>query len=316
MEKREAALRAQAAVEAAKPRFLQQQGAADTLNKEADKVAAQMEKHAEYLRGQATEAPEVKAARQSGYPSPLQQKAAEEVQKADIARSEKVYSGIKGSADQYEKDTKPYLELSRSLLNNPDLYTGIGANRVLDWNRVKAMFGDTRAAEMQEALGKVTASTVLGTINMQKDQMAEAGQNSGRIFAQQVDLVQKAAPQLGTTLAGNRFLVEVQTRMGEQAKTVAAMARDYIRTNKYLDTGFDEKVSAYLEKHPLFNKQELAHVELLGAPSIPPGLRGAELQAWLERMNLDPNEAVRRSDGTYAHPVVNIPRRPNPGERH
>src|ERR1700722_14187567 len=105
------------------------------------------------------------------------------------------------------------------------MYSGTGANLVLDFNRVRAALGDQKAAVLQEALSKVTAASVLGQINTQKDQMMEAGGTAGRIFAQQVGLVEKAAPALSNTVYGNRFLVNVASRMGEFSTLVAQQAR-------------------------------------------------------------------------------------------
>jgi hypothetical protein len=220
-----------------------------------------------------------------------------EIQKADIERGIKALGGIQAQASQYERDQKQYLDLSRSILNDPKMYTGIGAGGVLTLDRLKAVYGDTKGAMLMEALSKVTASSIQSQINIQKDQMQEVGANSGRIFAQQIELYQKAAPALGTTLAGNRFLVEVQTRSGELATEVAKQARAYKQAHGYLDTGFDNQISKYLTQHPVFSQNELSHAELLGSPTIPPGLKGVEILNWARDMGLKPGDPMRTSDG-------------------
>jgi hypothetical protein len=220
-----------------------------------------------------------------------------EIQKADIERGTKALGGIQAQASQYERDQKQYLDLSRSILNDPKMYTGIGADAVLNFDRIKAVYGDTKAAMLKEALSKVTATSVLSQINTQKDQMQEAGTNAGRIFAQQVALVEKAAPALSNTLAGNRFLVEVARRSGELASEVASQARTYKQAHGYLDTGFDTKISTYLQKNPVFSQNELSHAELLGSPTIPPGLKGGEILNWARDMGLKPGDPMRTSDG-------------------
>src|SRR5262249_3413648 len=134
-------------------------------------------------------------------------------------------------------------------------------------NKLKAIYGDTKGAQYYEALQKVTAASVLGTINTQKFEAQEAGANSGRIFAQQVDLVQKATLSTDNSLAGNRFLVGVQERLGEHSVKLRKMAADYKRAHGTLDAGFDEQVSADLEQHPIFTSLEQQHPNLIGAPT-------------------------------------------------
>lgn len=222
---------------------------------------------------------------------------------AEAKRSSEVYSGIQGAANQYETGLKPYLDLSRSILNDPRVYTGTGGNVSLDINRVKALFGDQNAAVLQEALQKVTASSVLAQINQQKNELMQSGGpgSSGRIFQSQVELVEKAAPQLSTTPAGNRFLVEVASRMGDLSTQVRDMAAQYLQNHKVLDSNFDQSLSTYLKAHPLFNKDELSNPELLGSPSAPPNLSTTQDRlAWGNGIGLNPGDPFR-VNGKYQH---------------
>src|SRR5215471_11311459 len=129
-----------------------------------------------------------------------------EQQKKLIDRSEAIYGGLSAAERTYQADQKHLIDLSRGILNTPGIYTGIGGEKSHDWNKVRAVFGDTGPALLQDALQKITASSVLATINQQKYQMQEAGGNSSRIFSTQVDQVAKASPSLQTTVAGNRAL--------------------------------------------------------------------------------------------------------------
>lgn len=217
-----------------------------------------------------------------------------EEQKNEIAQSQKTYNGMQAQATQYQRELKPALDISRSVLDDPQMYSGMGADAVLDFNRLRAVYGDQRAALLQEAFKKVTAISVLGQINGQKDQLQEAGGTSSRIFQQQVELVQQAAPQLANTLAGNRFLVEVSSRLGEQAVTVAGMARDYIGKHGHLDSAFDGHVARYLLDHPIMTKDEASNVSLIAPPL-------ARTPEDLKRMNWQPGTPVRvPTDSTVA----------------
>lgn len=238
-------------------------------------------------------------------PSALQFEAQKAVQDEKIKRSMKTYEGINAQATQYDAGMRPYVTLSKSLLNDPTMYSGIGGQWSLDINRVKAAFGDQKAAQLQEALQKVTANTILGQINQQRNEMMEAGSNSGRLFAQQVSQVEKAAPQLATTLGGNRFLVDVQQRIGNLATKRAELARDYLSTHKYLDEGFDAKLSKWMRENPMFSKEELANPALVGAPQVPDAIAAGgrqKVEQWSAAMHLGPNDVIRTHDGRYIHP--------------
>lgn len=225
-----------------------------------------------------------------------------EAQKQAIDQGQKELTGIQALARQSE-DLKPYTDLSRSLLSDPKTYTGPFGDLSLSANRLKAAAGgDPNAAMLQEALGKVTAQSVLNQINQQRDQLMEAGGSAGRIFAQQVNLVEKAAPQLATTLGGNRFLVEVASRMGDLNVKIRDMAAQYVRTHGYLDPGFDQQVSNYLKANPMFTKEELANPALLGAPTAPAGLATTQDRlAWGQGMGLKNGAPFRAPNGTYMH---------------
>lgn len=218
---------------------------------------------------------------------------------ANVKRSEALYDGIQQQSTQFQRDMNPYLQLSKSILNTPGMYSGAGGHFSLDFNRVKAALGDTNAAMMQEALGKVTAQSVLSQINNQRAQMQEGGTQSSRIFSQQVELVEKAAPAMTTTVAGNRFLVNVAERMGQLSTKVAEMSREYKDQHGILDTGFDKQLSEYMKENPVFTKQELEHPQVLGAPDVPPSIQSpGQLKAWAESMGVHSGDPIRLPNGS------------------
>ena len=272
--------------------------AADDADATRSRVLDAIKQQAEPTTGQ----------KEASDPAILRSKGQEEVQTGDIKRGQATFNGITAAARQYETDLKPYLDLTRSIVNDPRAYTGIGAERRLDWNRVTAQWGNGNAAMLKEMLNKVRAQTVLNTINTQKDEMSEAsggpGSSSSRLFSQQVQQIEKAVPGLETTLGGNRALVEIATRVGEHQSQMAQMARDYIADQKhrggpgYLDPGFDQKISERMKARPLFTDQERAHPELLGAPTMPPTVKSAQdLSNWGKSLGLSSGDAFRTASG-------------------
>ena len=161
--------------------------------------------------------------------------------KLKLARSDKLKGGIEAASRQFEGGDRDTLRLARSALNDPAMWTGAGAERTLDLNRVRAIWGNTKSAQLQEMLEKVTAQSVLSDINAQRDQMEQAGGGSSRLFSQQADLVRQTSARLGTSLAGNRALVEIKLRNGELSSKIAQMERDYLKTHRFLDSDFDQE---------------------------------------------------------------------------
>jgi hypothetical protein len=221
--------------------------------------------------------------------------------KGEIETGQKTYNAMRAGAQTYATDLRPSLSVAKSILNNPAFYSGAGGQWSLDWNKIKSVFGNQNAAQLQEAFKKVTASALLQQTNQLKFEMQESGGQSARIFQSQIALMEQAAPQLETTTAGNRTLVEFQERLGELRTELFNRANAYVRAHGHLDSRFDTEMARYLQEHPLFSKQELSHPELLGAPTIPPDLTNnqAGFATWSRGMGLHPGDAYRGSDGTY-----------------
>jgi hypothetical protein len=226
-----------------------------------------------------------------------------ELVKSNIKRGELAYGGITSQATQWERDLKPYNDIAKAVVNDPSTWTGIGAEARLDVNKLIAIYGDKKGAMMQEALQKVRASSVLGQMNVMRDQMQEAGSQSGRIFAQYADLAQQASPGMETTLGGNRFLVNVQSRMGELSSKVAQEARTYKAAHGYLDAGWDQHLANYMQTNSPFTKAEMAEPALLGAPTMPAFNDPKKVAAWAASMGVRPGEPVRTQTGRYVVPI-------------
>jgi hypothetical protein len=254
-----------------------------------------------------------KIARANSQPTPLQNTIATKAVESQMKRSDSMYQGSNARSMQFEQTLKPMLGTTKALLNRPEMYTGFGGDKLLEFNKVRALMGDKNAAVLQEAMGKITAQSVLSTINEQRDEMQEAGGTSARIFSQQVDQVAKAAPQMSNTVAGNRFLVNVALKMGDVSTKISQMQRDYLKTHPYLDVEFDQKLSDYLQKNPVFTDAEMRDPRVLGAPDVPAGADKwpmAKLQAWEKRMGLKPGDFFRTPDGAVQIPTASAPTLP------
>ena len=209
--------------------------------------------------------PAEKDALAGGFASPFEHERGKKVQEAALARGDATYKGLASQSNQFEQDLKPYLQQAKAIINDPSMYTGFGSDASLNWNKIRSNFGDRQAALLQEALQKITAQSVLGTLNLQRDQMQQTGAQSGRIFSQQVDQVNKAVAGLPTTLPGNRYLVEMALRLGEHGNKLYDLAREYTAKHGAIDAGFDNVMATWLRRNQPFTKEELSYPQLMGA---------------------------------------------------
>lgn len=265
-----------------------------SLNKPA---AEEAQKRAATLTEQANKMDE-RLSTAAQRPANIQQKVVEKENENEVVQSQKTYNGMHAISNQFETTLEPAIQIAKGILNQPEMYSGIGGNLSLDFNKIKAALGNNAAATLQEGLQKINAISVLAQVNQQKDEMQEAGATSSRIFAQQVDQVAKASASMENTVNGNRFLVNFQDRMGQFSKVLTQQAQEYIKAHGHLDPQFDKQISSYIKAHPIFSDQERNDPRILGAPDAPASLRDvAAVNAWKTSMGLKSGDPYRTPDG-------------------
>jgi hypothetical protein len=302
----------------ANPVFKQNPGTyADLLDKRADALANQIDAGKFYgleLKGREEDVKSLRERagkiREQLQPTMEQRNVQENIagkkiqQEATQKRGEATYSGIGQVARLWDTGGgKTYNNLAKSVLNQPAMYSGFGANQVLDINKVRAALGgDPKAAMYVEALKKLTAADVLNTINATRAEASEGAPNgnAGRIFSQQIEQAEKTALNTESTIPGNMFLAELKGRMGEYSVRLRNLAADYYTKHKTIDEGFDRIVAADLQKKPLFTQQELQNPSLIGAPTSPYTDTG-QVTAWAQKMGLRPGDAIRTPGGKLVH---------------
>jgi hypothetical protein len=220
-----------------------------------------------------------------------------------VKASDNEYAGLRGQEIQYQRNNGPAIGTAKGILQNPKMYAGFGADTVLDFNKVRTAFGgDAEPAALQEALKKVTAINLLSQFNDQRAQLEEQGQQSGRMFAAQVQPLMDASSSVGNTIKGNLFLANYQDKIGKYQSDLASMARTYrAQHNGLLGDGFDNQVAAYMKAKPIFTPQEQANPLLLASPDAPKTVKDrATAHAWAQTMGLKSGDSIRLPNGTYA----------------
>lgn len=182
----------------------------------------------------------------------------------------------------------PLLDIAKNLMNDPRNYTGIGADAVLDWNRIKSAAGQAlgneelkNSAAPQETFKKIVSGNIL---NAMKSQL----QGLGQIRVAEIHLLQQANASSNNTIPANRALIEIAKRANDRLVMFNNMAQDYasgsevvdpldpknvlapanmedgeIRPRNGIDFGYDKVARKFAQQHPAFTPDETKNYEQL-----------------------------------------------------
>jgi hypothetical protein len=213
---------------------------------------------------QAGEIPnEVKIAQSQGM-TPLQYEGAKTQQSKDIDVYTKLNTGVQALANT-SAAMRPTLDAATSLLN-AGAATGWHAEHIQTAQQILARIGGNPNGAMNlEAFGKQMAAFINQQTNTLKSESIEMGGSSMRIFANQIENMQKASPSLDYTPAGNRYLVEVYRRGIDRAVQIADLANNY--KGGHLDAGF-QKVLRDEASRPMFTEAEIKDPRRVAPPTV------------------------------------------------
>jgi hypothetical protein len=245
---------------------------AERYQKAADAVGKQLEQWRDFWKDRAKLTPEQQNAYSSGAASPREFDLAKHADTQRFNAGQKTYLALR-QAESDATTNQHYIDIGRAAIQDPNYGGGIGSNLAQIIQRIRARVGsDPNANLANEVLTKTTSASILNQVSQFKDNMAEMGAQSGRIFQSQIDLMLKSSASLEGTPSGSLALLEIQERAGNYQRHIAQMARDYLAgqkrsgvTTPYLDEGFDQKVANYLQKNPMFSKDDLSDIRRLGA---------------------------------------------------
>lgn len=140
-------------------------------------------------------------------------------------------------------NTLGYLE---NLTKSPDFYSGTGGELVTKGKQALASMGVTApdSAKPNEVFGALSNKLTLD---------AAGGSLGAQISNSDVKFLQAINPNLSATPEGNREIIGYHRKVYQRQQETARMARDYAaKHGGRIDAGFDQVLSDYAEKNPLF----------------------------------------------------------------
>jgi hypothetical protein len=307
-----------------------------TLNDRVSKLQEDKNKIIDFVGKQRELSTAKREALESGTPggSPLlfeQQKKAGELATTALDKVERGFAGQATTAAGALKN----ITLARGLVNTPSFYSGSFEGINLELKRLiataastpigRSMGLDPSTPLSQEAFRKVMAANILQQVDDLKSAATEMGDQQGRIFGSQIEMMQKAAQNPDNSIASNRALTEISYRSAqhaiEQGKAVDQMAKEYKATHGgVLDYGFNNKIADWIVQHPVFTDAELADPRLLGAATIPKQIGNIQdrakakdaLYTWAAGVGLKNGDPMRTPDGAikwlHVDPATQIQR--------
>lgn len=199
---------------------------------------------------------------------------------AQVKQYAALHAGLSG-AGFTAANSKPYNDAAAAIIQDPKFFSGSGEELNLGYKRFLAAAGiDPGAALPQEAFRKVMAANILQQVNSLKAEAEAMGQNGGRIFGSQIEMMEKAAQNPSNSIAANRYLTELAARSGARTQQMADMADEYAQAHGgRLDAGFEKSLRGWMNKTPIFSPAELKDQNLVGNPGDKPPMNGARKAA-------------------------------------
>jgi len=142
-------------------------------------------------------------------------------------------------------EAKNSLTAMRSLMDDPNFYSGAGGESVLGLKRAfVALGGDPNATATTEAFNALAKKAALDNMG---GSLGAGFSNADRGF-----VVEQTA-NVGNTPEGNKALIDINIKLASRKEQIAKMARAYAdRNNGRMDYKFYDEIAQWAEANPLF----------------------------------------------------------------
>lgn len=146
----------------------------------------------------------------------------------------------------------PMIQMAKQAVQNGNFYSGIGANAVVDFKKLKAAIGDDpNAAAANEIFEKGMAGDVLS-------QLRSKLQGLGQVRLAEIDLLSRATANKYNTPAANLAVLNIIERSYNQMGGLSKVADDYSSTaNPPTNAGLNVALKKYLTENPTFSADEI-----------------------------------------------------------
>lgn len=183
----------------------------------------------------------------------------------DVENYMKKYTGVQ-DAGVKATQTLPQIKMAEQTIDNPNFYSGIGADWVQALKKLKvaAGLGDPNAAAANELFTKLVSGNLIDDMKIQL-------QGLGQVRVAEINLLSKATGNIYNTPAANRAVLSIMEKTHQQAADMSKAVNLYQQGYRYDDAGKAHKVQgeapttagldsfmqSWYDKHPLFTDDQI-----------------------------------------------------------
>jgi hypothetical protein len=188
------------------------------------------------------------------------------VQTSEKAQDSKIGGAYGDTFNELQKggrDAQGQLNTFRimeKLIDNPEFYSGNGANLITTFKRGAASLGikDADAAAPNELFQKLASQSVLDKLG---------GSLGSGVSNSDVSFMAATTANLTNTPEGNRQIIQFGKALAQRQVEISKLARSYAQAHGgRLDSGFDDQLSAFAEANPLIPEETKAQAARSASP--------------------------------------------------
>jgi hypothetical protein len=157
------------------------------------------------------------------------------------------------SADQSDYELKS-LEAAFS-----EGYTGAGGNIVLQAEKWGQLFGIDLGLDFTDSstIGDREAGLALSrAMALRLRDPSNGAGLPGQMSNQDREYLDQMVPGIGMTPAGRAVMIASYRKINERSRVTAKLAEEYLKTNDYLDLGFQNQLTQYNKDNPMFSADD------------------------------------------------------------
>lgn len=178
------------------------------------------------------------------------------------AFAEQNFEIVKAATDAQRKNAN--LDSLATILADPTIYQGAGAEKVLQAKRIAKSIGvDVGDLGGAEAAQSISNQLALEARNPSGGAgMPGAMSDADRVYLRQIP------PGIEKTPEGNKLLIDIHRKQNQRAIEVDRLRRAYVQKNGRLDEGFYQVLSEHAERNPLFTSDAPARPPAASRPRV------------------------------------------------
>lgn len=148
------------------------------------------------------------------------------------------------------------LQLAKQLSNDPNFYSGTGADKVLDYKKIASYItGNPYWSGSVEAFSKILARANIEGL--------EAFKGYGQIRNPEIELLRESSGNISNTPGAIQAIIDINSRASQRLMDIGRLMRQYRDEHGELNEGFDKQLANFYKDNPLYSDDEIKNYRSL-----------------------------------------------------